>query len=70
MVYLQEVLSPQGVFDRVIPFRHIYFCVCEEALSSLLSKADGTSVLEGVPMSRRGPRLNHLFFANDGLLFC
>jgi hypothetical protein len=26
--------------------------------------------LEGVPTSQRDPRLNHLFFANNSLLFC
>jgi hypothetical protein len=41
-----------------------------EALSSLLSRVDDTGELEGVPTSRRGPRLNHLFFIDDSQLFC
>jgi hypothetical protein len=53
--------------DPISPY---LFLMCTEALISLLSRADGTGVLEGVPMSRRGPRLNHLFFADDSLLFC
>jgi hypothetical protein len=46
------------------------FLICEEVLSSSLVKADREGVLEGVPTSKRGPRLNHLFFADDSLLFC
>jgi hypothetical protein len=40
-----------------------------EALSSMLTHAENTSVITRVPMSRRGPRLSHLFFADDNLLF-
>jgi hypothetical protein len=40
-----------------------------EVLSSLLTRADRERELKGVPTSKRGPRLNHLFFADDSLLF-
>jgi hypothetical protein len=39
-------------------------------LSSSLIKADREGVLEGVLTSKMGPRLNHLFFADNSLLFC
>jgi hypothetical protein len=64
---------------RIIPTRGIrqddpispyLFLICKEVLSSLLSKVDREGELEGVPTSQRGPHLNHLFFANDSLLFC
>jgi hypothetical protein len=66
------------------PVRHIYparglwqgdsispylFLFCAEALSSLLVKADHIGYIGGVPTSRKGPRLNHLFFVDDSLLF-
>ena len=67
------------------PVRHVYpiqglrqgdpispylFLFCAEALSSLPVKVGRMGFIEGVPTSRRGPRINHLFFANDSLLFC
>jgi hypothetical protein len=39
-------------------------------LSSSSLKADREVLLEGVSTSKRGPRLNHLFFVDDSLLFC
>ncbi|XP_062170454.1 uncharacterized protein LOC133876185 [Alnus glutinosa] len=41
-----------------------------KALSNLLIKAEKRGVITGVPTSPRGPRLSHLFFADDSLLFC
>jgi hypothetical protein len=37
--------------------------------SSMLTKAEKKGVLTGVPMSKKGPRLRHLFFAHDNLIF-
>lgn len=53
--------------DPISPY---LFLICVEALSSLMSKAARDGVLSGVPTSRRGPWINHLFFADDNLLFC
>jgi hypothetical protein len=44
--------------------------LCAEALSAQLTKAERIGLLKGVPTSPRGPRINHLFFADDSLLFC
>ena len=52
------------------PISPYLFLICAEVLSSLLLKAEGKGVLRGVPTSKKGPRLNHLFFADDSLLFC
>jgi exonuclease III len=53
--------------DPISPY---LFLLCAEALSSLLEKAGRNGYIGGVPTSRRGPRINHLFFADDSLLFC
>lgn len=53
--------------DPISPY---LFLLCAEALSSLLTKADRDGKLSGVPTSKKGPRINHLFFADDSLLFC
>jgi hypothetical protein len=36
----------------------------------MLRKAESTGIITGVPTSKKGPRLSHLFFADDSLLFC
>jgi hypothetical protein len=53
--------------DPISPY---LFLLCAEALSMLLTKADQRGELTGAPTSKKGPRLNHLFFADDSLLFC
>ena len=63
-----SVIPSRGIRqgDPISPY---LFIICVEALSSLLSRANRDGVLTGFPTSRMGPRLNHLFFANDSLLF-
>jgi ribonuclease HI len=53
--------------DPISPY---LFLICAEALSAMLCKAESTGVITGVPTSKRGPKLTHLFFADDSLLFC
>jgi hypothetical protein len=68
--------SPVGQFfptrgirqgDHISPY---LFLLCVEALSSLMTQADERGLLVGVPTSKRGPWINHLFIADDNLLFC
>jgi hypothetical protein len=53
--------------DHIAPY---LFLLCAEALSTQLTKVEGDGLLRGVSTSRKGARLNHLFFADDNLLFC
>jgi hypothetical protein len=52
------------------PISLYLFRICGEVLSALLFKAEGKGVITEVPTSLRGPRLSHLFFADDSVLFC
>ena len=63
-----RILPTRGIRqgDPISPY---LFLICTEALSLLLPKADREGEIGGVLTSRRGLRLNHLFFANDSLLF-
>jgi hypothetical protein len=53
--------------DSLSPY---LFLICVEGLSPLLQRADMERKIKGVAASRGGPRLTHLFFADDSLLFC
>jgi hypothetical protein len=51
------------------PMSPYLFLICVEVLSSMLTKANRDGSISGVPTSKFGPRVSHLFFADDSLLF-
>jgi hypothetical protein len=53
--------------DPISPY---LFLICAEVLSSMLLRANREGALTGVSTSKKGPRISHLFFADDSLLFC
>lgn len=46
------------------------FLLCIEGLSTLIKKAVEEGKMGGIAVSRGGPKLSHLFFADDSLIFC
>ncbi|KAA3474991.1 reverse transcriptase [Gossypium australe] len=52
--------------DPLSPF---LFLICGEGLSSLMRKATNEGLLKGVKVSRRGPQISYLLFADDCILF-
>jgi ribonuclease HI len=74
-----SVLIHGKPYGRITPTRGIrqgdplspyLFILCAEGLSSLLQTAEANGYISGLPITRGGTRLNHLFFADDSLLFC
>ena len=53
--------------DSLSPY---LFILCVEGLNALFHHAECTHLIGGVSTSPRGMRINHLFFADDSLLFC
>jgi ribosome-associated protein YbcJ (S4-like RNA binding protein) len=53
--------------DHMSPY---LFLLCVEVLSGLLQQAEARGVITGVPSSPKGPKISHLFFVDDSLLFC
>jgi ribonuclease HI len=64
-----HILPSRGIRqgDPISPY---LFLICAEALSSMLTRANNDGSLSGIPTSKRGPHISHLFFADDSLLFC
>lgn len=68
--------EPQGFFrpsrglrqgDPLSPY---LFLLCTEGLHGLLKSAALSGAIHGVSISRTIPKLSHIFFADDSLLFC
>ena len=53
--------------DPISPF---LFLLCTEGLNGLLKKVEGNRDIHGFSLCRRGPKLTHLLFADNSLLFC
>ena len=53
--------------DPLLPY---LFLLCAEGLHSLIQQAENCGDLHGVSLCREGPKVSHLFFADDSLLFC
>ncbi|KAM6589756.1 hypothetical protein CsatA_012361 [Cannabis sativa] len=51
------------------PLSPYLFLFCAEALSTMLQQAEAAGDLMGFRCSRAGPRVSHLFFADDSLIF-
>ena len=51
------------------PLSPYLFLLCAEGLSSLLKSTVHEGSIQGVVASRNDPRISHLFFKNDSLLF-
>ena len=52
------------------PFSPYLFLFYAEGLNAILRKASIGGEIEGFSLCRRGPKITHLFFADDCLLFC
>ena len=52
------------------PLSPYLFLFCVEGLNALLCGAAMNGEIQGFSLCRAGPKLTHLFFADDCLIFC
>jgi hypothetical protein len=65
----ESIIPSKGIRqgDPISPYLFILYV---KALSAMIDKANIEGSITGVPTSKHGPRISHLFFANYYLLFC
>ena len=63
------IIPTRGIWqgDHLSPF---LFLFCTEGLHGLISQVAHNGDIHGFQLCRRSPKLTHLLFANDSLLFC
>ncbi|KAK4392766.1 putative mitochondrial protein [Sesamum angolense] len=63
-------LIPQRGLHQGDPLSPYLFLLCIESLSSLFRVASESGVVLGVAVCRGAPRISHLLFADDTMVFC
>ena len=66
----QGYIKPSRGLRQGDPLSPYLFLICAEGLSSLIRKAERDHMFRGVAICRGGPRISHLFFADDSVIFC
>lgn len=63
-------IKPSRGLRQCDPLSPYLFLICAMGLQSLLTKAEVEGHIRGVAICRNGPKISHLFFADDSVLFC
>ncbi|XP_023911364.1 uncharacterized protein LOC112022977 [Quercus suber] len=67
---ISNSIPPSRGIRQEDPLSPYLFPIVAEGLSALIKKSVEEGVLEGISICRRGPKLSHLFFTDDSLIFC
>lgn len=70
MLIKKGYVCPSRGIRQGDPLSPYLFLLCSEGLSSLLKTEAERGKITGVKISRHGPALTHLFFADDSIIFC
>lgn len=62
------MIKPSRGLRQGDPLPPYLFLFCAEGLNAILKQAADVGEIQGFSISRRGPKLTHLFFTNDCLL--
>ena len=63
-------ITPKRGLRQGDPLSPYFFFMCTKGLHGLISQAAHNGDIRGVSLCRNGPRITHLFFADDSLIFC
>ncbi|XP_021743457.1 uncharacterized protein LOC110709547 [Chenopodium quinoa] len=66
---ISGALTPSRGLQQGDPISPYLFLICAEAFSTMISKVASDNLIHGVKVCRDTPRVSHLFFADDSILF-
>ncbi|KAL0009439.1 hypothetical protein SO802_010941 [Lithocarpus litseifolius] len=66
---LGRTIKPSRGLRQGDPLSPYLFLICAMGLQGLLHKAESNGAIRGVSICRNGPRVSHLFFDDDSVLF-
>lgn len=64
-----RTFQPAKRLRQCDPFSPFLFLICSKGLSLLIRLAMGEGLIKGAKASKSGPKISHLLFANDCILF-
>ena len=64
------LINPSRGLRQGDPLSPFLFLLCTEGLHGLIKNAASRGDIKGFSLCKQGPKLTHLFFADDSLLFC
>ena len=64
-----DIIHPSRGLRQGDPLSPYLFLICSKGLHGLLNKEAEEGHIRGVSICKKGPRLTHLFFADDSLVF-
>ncbi|XP_027062993.2 uncharacterized protein [Coffea arabica] len=67
---IKGFVTPERGIRQGDPLSPYLFLICSEGFSNLLKRAEESKRIQGLKISRNGPVLTHLFFADDSIIFC
>lgn len=65
-----EAFCPNLDLRQGDPLSPCLFLMCAESLNSLINNAERRREIQGLSIVRGGTSINHIFFADDSILFC
>ncbi|XP_043700369.1 uncharacterized protein LOC122651103 [Telopea speciosissima] len=62
-------INPSCGIRQADPLSSALFILCSQVLSSVITAAEANGSIQGIRVRNRGPKMTHLLFADDCLLF-